>query len=112
MTRPAPRANSPGVLLLRDAQRADLSSLARLAKVLDTVNLPYDERALAAIIDRSVRSFGGSIPGNENAHRQLMRLHALAGNRHLAIAQYRQCAEPHRELCKRPDAIEMQQTHP
>jgi arginine N-succinyltransferase len=49
------------VLLLRDAQRSDLPSLARLAKVLDTVNLPYDERALARIIDRSVRSFAGEI---------------------------------------------------
>jgi len=49
------------MLLLRDAQRSDLGSLARLAKILDTVNLPYDERALAAIIDESVRSFQGRI---------------------------------------------------
>jgi len=49
------------VLLLRDARRSDLPSLARLAKVLDTVNLPYDERALARIIDGSVRSFAGRI---------------------------------------------------
>jgi len=49
------------MLLLRDAQRSDLASLARLAKVLNTVNLPYDERALARIIDRSVRSFSGRI---------------------------------------------------
>ena len=49
------------MLLLRDAQRSDLRSLARLAKILDTVNLPYDERALAAIIDESVRSFQGRI---------------------------------------------------
>jgi len=49
------------VLLLRDAQRRDLPSLSRLAKVLDTVNLPYDERALSRIIDRSVRSFSGEI---------------------------------------------------
>jgi arginine N-succinyltransferase len=49
------------MLLLRDAQKSDLPSLARLAKVLDTVNLPYDERALARIIDRSVRSFSGRI---------------------------------------------------
>jgi arginine N-succinyltransferase len=50
------------MLLLRDARRSDLKSLARLAKVLDTVNLPYDERALSAIIDESVRSFQGRIP--------------------------------------------------
>ncbi len=49
------------MLLLRDAQRADLPSLSRLAKVLDTVNLPYDERALAKIVDRSTRSFGGRV---------------------------------------------------
>ena len=49
------------MLLLRDAQRRDLPSLSRLAKVLDTVNLPYDERALSRIIDRSVRSFAGEI---------------------------------------------------
>jgi len=49
------------MLLLRDAQKSDLANLARLAKVLNTVNLPYDERALAQIIDRSVRSFSGKI---------------------------------------------------
>jgi arginine N-succinyltransferase len=49
------------MLLLRDAQKADLKGLAALAKVLNTVNLPYDERALAEIIDRSVRSFSGKI---------------------------------------------------
>jgi arginine N-succinyltransferase len=49
------------VLLLRDARRSDLPSLARLAKVLDTVNLPHDPRALSRIIDRSVKSFAGRI---------------------------------------------------
>ncbi|HSD21143.1 MAG TPA: arginine N-succinyltransferase [Anaeromyxobacter sp.] len=49
------------MLLLRDAQKSDLASLARLAKVLNTVNLPYDERALARIIDQSVRSFSAKI---------------------------------------------------
>jgi arginine N-succinyltransferase len=49
------------MLLLRDAHRTDLSSISRLAKVLNTVNLPADERALARIIDRSVRSFSGKI---------------------------------------------------
>lgn len=49
------------MLLLRDAQKSDLPGLAALAKVLNTVNLPYDERALAGIIDRSVRSFSGKI---------------------------------------------------
>ena len=49
------------MLLLRDAQRSDLQSLSALARVLDTVNLPYDPRALARIIDGSVRSFSGRI---------------------------------------------------
>lgn len=49
------------MLLLRDAQKSDLPGLSSLAKVLDTVNLPYDERALAQIIDGSVRSFAGRI---------------------------------------------------
>ena len=51
----------PGMLLLRDAQRTDIASISRLAKVLNTVNLPADERALARILDRSVRSFSGKI---------------------------------------------------
>src|SRR5512140_1995319 len=49
------------MLLLRDAQRSDLQSLSALARVLDTVNLPDDPRALSGIIDRSVRSFSGRI---------------------------------------------------
>lgn len=49
------------MLLLRDAQRSDLSALARLARVLDTVNLPHDLRALAGIVERSTRSFTGRI---------------------------------------------------
>jgi len=49
------------LLLLRDARRSDLPSLARLAKVLDTVNLPHDPRALAQIVERSERSFSGRI---------------------------------------------------
>src|SRR5689334_10618492 len=49
------------VLLLRDARPSDLRSLSRLARVLDTVNLPHDPAALAAIVERSVRSFSGSI---------------------------------------------------
>jgi arginine N-succinyltransferase len=49
------------MLLLRDAQRSDLRSLSALARVLDTVNLPDDPRALSRIIDQSVRSFSGRI---------------------------------------------------
>jgi len=49
------------MLLLRDAQRSDLESLSALARVLDTVNLPDDPRALSGIIDQSVQSFTGRI---------------------------------------------------
>jgi arginine N-succinyltransferase len=49
------------MLLLRDAQRSDLTGLAALASELDSVNLPDDKRALGQIVDRSVRSFTGRI---------------------------------------------------
>ncbi len=49
------------MLLLRDARRSDLQSLRALARLLDTVNLPDDPRALTGIIDKSVRSFTGRI---------------------------------------------------
>jgi DNA-binding SARP family transcriptional activator len=43
-------------------------------------------------------------PSNEEAHRQLMRLYALTGNRRQAIQQYRQCCEDlRRELDARPE---------
>jgi arginine N-succinyltransferase len=49
------------MLLLRDAQRHDLGALRALAAELNSVNLPDDPRALATIVDRSRRSFGGQI---------------------------------------------------
>ncbi len=49
------------MMLLRDAQKSDLPGLKRLAAVLDTVNLPNDEAALARILDTSARSFAGKI---------------------------------------------------
>jgi arginine N-succinyltransferase len=49
------------VLLVRDVRKDDLPALRRLARVLNSVNLPADERALAGIVDRSVRSFAGRI---------------------------------------------------
>ena len=47
--------------VIRDVQKADLPQLQRLARELDTVNLPDDEKLLAAAIDRSIRSFDGRI---------------------------------------------------
>lgn len=49
------------MLLLRDAQKADLGALRTLAAELNSVNLPDDERALASIVDHSCRSFAGKI---------------------------------------------------
>ncbi len=49
------------MLLLRDVRKSDLPRLRALARVLNSVNLPADDRALAGIIDRSVRSFSGAI---------------------------------------------------
>lgn len=50
------------MLLLRDVRKSDLPRLRALARVLNSVNLPADERALAGIVERSVRSFAGRIP--------------------------------------------------
>ena len=49
------------MLLLRDVRKSDLPRLRSLAQVLNSVNLPADERALAGIVERSVRSFAGRI---------------------------------------------------
>jgi len=51
----------PAMYLLRNALRSDLQDLKVLARMLDTVNLPDDERALSAILDESARSFDGRI---------------------------------------------------
>src|SRR5690606_1698216 len=47
--------------ILRNARESDLAGLKRLAEVLDTVNLPNDEKALAEILETSTRSFSGDI---------------------------------------------------
>ncbi len=49
------------MLVLRDAQKADLSDLQRLAATLNTVNLPDNEDTLVELIDRSVQSFSGKV---------------------------------------------------
>jgi arginine N-succinyltransferase len=49
------------MLLLRDVQKSDLPSLRELAAILHTVNLPDDEEALEALIDKSIRSFSGKL---------------------------------------------------
>src|SRR5437016_1474693 len=47
--------------VIRDVQRSDLAALQKLARELDTVNLPDDERELLHIIDWSARSFDGRV---------------------------------------------------
>jgi arginine N-succinyltransferase len=47
------------MLLLRDAHPRDLPALRVLARLLDTVNLPDDPRALAQMLRRSQASFAG-----------------------------------------------------
>lgn len=47
------------MFVLRDVQRSDLKELGRLARVLNTVNLPADENALEELVEASVKSFGG-----------------------------------------------------
>ena len=49
------------MLRLRDVRKSDLPELSRLARVLDTVNLPANDRALTELVDQSARSFSGRL---------------------------------------------------
>ncbi len=49
------------MFVLRDVQRHDLDGLKRLAAVLDSVNLPDDEKVLEELVDKSIRSFSARI---------------------------------------------------
>ncbi|MBL9038081.1 MAG: arginine N-succinyltransferase [Archangium sp.] len=49
------------MFLVRDVARRDLPSLKRLAAVLNSVNLPNDEKVLTGLIETSVRSFSARI---------------------------------------------------
>jgi arginine N-succinyltransferase len=49
------------MLLLRDVQKSDLTGLKRLAAVLNSVNLPNNEEVLTSLIEKSIKSFSGSI---------------------------------------------------
>lgn len=49
------------MLLIRDVQKSDAPALRKLAVILDTVNLPDDEKHLMETIDRSVRSFSNRV---------------------------------------------------
>ncbi|MBK7862266.1 MAG: arginine N-succinyltransferase [Archangiaceae bacterium] len=49
------------MLLLRDVQKNDLTGLKRLAAVLNSVNLPNNEEVLSSLIERSTKSFSGTL---------------------------------------------------
>jgi arginine N-succinyltransferase len=53
------------MFLLRDIAPADLDDLQKAAVHLDSVNLPDDRVALAAIIERSRASFSGQLPASD-----------------------------------------------
>lgn len=53
---------------LREAKRDDGEALLKLARHLDTVNLPAEPARLERIIDRSVRSFTGEIEPAEREY--------------------------------------------
>ncbi|MFN7134021.1 MAG: arginine N-succinyltransferase [Myxococcales bacterium] len=49
------------MFVIRNVTRSDLPGLKRLAEMLNTVNLPDDEKTLSELIEKSVRSFNGTI---------------------------------------------------
>ena len=53
------------MFLLRDVRTGDLDDLLRLAKLLNTINLPEDVDVLEAMIERSEASFAGRIDAND-----------------------------------------------
>ena len=52
--------------LLREAAPADAPQVLRLARLLDSINLPTEEEDLAALIRRSALSFRGKIPDRKD----------------------------------------------
>jgi arginine N-succinyltransferase len=86
------------MLVLRDVQKSDLPGLQRLARVLNTVNLPDNAEVLRSIVDVSVRSFSGRI-ADPLAREYLFvledpRTGALLGTS-LVIAQHGTYESPH-----------------
>jgi arginine N-succinyltransferase len=49
------------MFIIRDARLDDMTGLLRLAAVLNTVNLPHDQKALEELLDLSTRSFAGRV---------------------------------------------------
>lgn len=86
------------MFLLRDVQRRDLPELKKLASELNTVNLPDNQEMLASLIEKSVKSFSGTI-GNP-LDRQYLFVAEDVGNKGLVgtsmiIAQHGTYESPH-----------------
>ncbi len=84
--------------LLRQAKAADLEEIYRLARLLDSVNLPADRRELRRLIRISSRSFAGAVKNKWEA--TYLFVAQKAGGRRLAgvsavIAQHGTPASPH-----------------
>jgi arginine N-succinyltransferase len=53
------------MFIIRDARRADLKGLSRLAAMLNTVNLPNEKKALEEVLNTAARSFSGAEENRE-----------------------------------------------
>lgn len=78
------RTDAVGSIILRPATAADVGALCRLAKCLDTVNLPSDPAALGAMVKCSARSFAGRI--RRRAHAVYLFVAEDLGERRIAGA--------------------------
>jgi arginine N-succinyltransferase len=58
---------------IRAALPRDADDLLALARHLDTVNLPADDAAIAGILDKSQKSFGGKLPDEEHVYVFILR---------------------------------------
>jgi arginine N-succinyltransferase len=68
-----PAREPPVPFELRAALPPDRAQLLELARHLNTVNLPADEGAIAAILDKSERSFSGQLPAEHRSYVFLVR---------------------------------------
>ncbi|MGH7964139.1 MAG: arginine N-succinyltransferase, partial [Candidatus Binatia bacterium] len=60
------RSASPIPFLIREATPADSPQILRLARLLDSINLPTEEDDLTAFLRRSVLSFRGKLKDRQN----------------------------------------------
>ncbi len=85
------------MFLLREVRKTDFRSLKRLAVMLNTVNLPDDEKLLKALIAKSTRSFAGRIPSERRTYvfvLEDLKRKIIAGTS-MIIAQHGNFEAPH-----------------